>query len=566
MELSHKDATQNVYAYNSKFEEIHISQAESGRKGYLCLGCQREMQAVVNTKPNRISYFRHDHNASKGYPQCSYSDETYRHKLAKVILLKTKRVKVPALYKYPPNGIVGNANLLSESKYICAHSVEPELYFYEDESGIVHWDKNQFVTKNQNLLFKPDVVFFDEHKKPILLIEVIATHKLTEQKILGLKRLGIDTIQITIPKDSPQAIENIFETTSRTKWIYNYEQEITEYFPVPDSSTHGIFSIDEIQREFFEESFKCRTTQINNLIRTVRKCLESQQYRAIADAVESELSRVKINTEEQRESLEQLRDRNRRRIDELREGIRDRITAKYRDRRDRIEGERKSIEEAEKAFNKYYIEENNRYDAEQSSDRTRIENSIFEEFRSETEAVEREENELEERYNRKRTELENSEGVTRQEIERIRELHSSVEQDIGREQEIIKGYEEEKGRIERETANHEQAEITNRFYFEEQQRYGGKLEEKYRGIRFEREERYTKEGSSIEHRFNEVYRDLKMAIERRCFEGDGYTRDFQSVLADLDKVPDFIIARKSLDRYGKALKCFKEGAYKNWHD
>ncbi len=122
---------QNVYAHNIKGEEIHISEAESGKKGYFCMGCKREMQAVKQSKENRRSFFRHDHNALKGEGLCTFSDETYRHQIAKQYLINIKKVKVPAVYKFPPKDFDGIANLISKEKYIEASFVIPELSFYE---------------------------------------------------------------------------------------------------------------------------------------------------------------------------------------------------------------------------------------------------------------------------------------------------------------------------------------------------------------------------------------------------------------------------------------------------
>ena len=154
-----KKEIQNVYANNVRMEEIHISKAESGRKGYFCQGCQKEMQAVISRLPNRISYFRHDYNAIKGLPKCTYSDETYRHKLAKQLLIALKRVKVPALYKYPPKDIGGVPMFLSEPKFIEAEYVRPELYFYENEMGEVRWSRSISSEESKYLLLKPDIVF-----------------------------------------------------------------------------------------------------------------------------------------------------------------------------------------------------------------------------------------------------------------------------------------------------------------------------------------------------------------------------------------------------------------------
>lgn len=88
----------NVYANNVKGKVIHISEACSGRKGYFCLGCERELQAIISKIENRISYVRHDLKAVKNQKKCTYSDETYRHKLAKEILQRIKKIKVPVVY------------------------------------------------------------------------------------------------------------------------------------------------------------------------------------------------------------------------------------------------------------------------------------------------------------------------------------------------------------------------------------------------------------------------------------------------------------------------------------
>ncbi len=76
----------NVYASNVEDKIIHISEARSGKKGYFCLGCSREMQAVKSKIENYRSYFRHDPKGVEPNRKCTYSDETHRHKLAKDIL------------------------------------------------------------------------------------------------------------------------------------------------------------------------------------------------------------------------------------------------------------------------------------------------------------------------------------------------------------------------------------------------------------------------------------------------------------------------------------------------
>ena len=71
---------QNEFAENVKEEVIYILDAESGRKGYFCIGCKTQMQAVRTKIKGRKSYFRHDAtDVKKNQRQCTFSNENYRH-------------------------------------------------------------------------------------------------------------------------------------------------------------------------------------------------------------------------------------------------------------------------------------------------------------------------------------------------------------------------------------------------------------------------------------------------------------------------------------------------------
>ena len=226
---------QNEYAKNVKGEPIFILEAESGRKGYLCIGCGEEMEAVRKIKNiHHKSYFRHCAKDVEIERKCTFSNQDYRHRLAIDILQRTKRIKVPNLYKYAPDG--SQAILLEETQFIEAHSVRAELTFYEDDEAKVHWGKNP-ETDNKNLLIRPDVTFFDIHGKPILLIEIVVSHKLDDEKKAKIKRLGIDTIQITIPKDSPENIANNFLVTKNTKWVFNHVEQNTFFYSIQSFSS-----------------------------------------------------------------------------------------------------------------------------------------------------------------------------------------------------------------------------------------------------------------------------------------------------------------------------------------
>jgi len=322
----------NVYALNLKGDVIHASEASSGRQGYYCLGCKKEMQAVRSKKSDRIDYFRHDSKNVVSESKCTYSDETYRHKLAKEILQRLKRIKVPSVYKYPPKNQEGLANLLEESKYIEAAHVGVELTFYEDESGVIHYGSHKDVD-SRFLIVRPDIIFFNNKKEPILFIEIVVSHGIKSDKLVKLKRLGIDTVQVRIPKDSPESIEKNFHVTDKIKWIYNNVEERTEYVPITTSNSKGVSPIDELQRKLQEESLTCRTAEIGNLIRAIKRCLESKLYRESEDELREQISRTTRNTDTHRSGL-----------DKIREDCRSRVKGRYKTEIDKINSSNLQVE------------------------------------------------------------------------------------------------------------------------------------------------------------------------------------------------------------------------------
>lgn len=553
--MDNQELIQNVYAKNVEQNIIHISDAKSGRQGYFCLGCDRPMQAVKQSKINRISYFRHDHNASAGEAKCTYKDETYRHKIAKEYLINFKKVKVPSLYKYPPKGSEGIANLIFKEKYIEASFVMPELSFYEDKNGEIHFEKNLPRSENNFLLLKPDITFFDANAKPILLIELIATHKLTEEKKLSLKRLGIDTIQITIPKDSPESIEQVFEKTNRTKWIYNYEQENTDYIPISIPDSEGVSSIDENQRKLFEESFKCRVSQIGNLIRSINRCLASEQFGTIAGDFESEISRVTRNTETERDDLEKVRREYPTRIEELRDRIRTKINTRYQVDIDRIHSERARLDAEEQQLQEFIVKEEEEFTAGIEEHRNRVKESISGESGNDRKERERRYTDLEKRYLARRTELirqrtriQDSKGELRDEI-------SKIERDYKREQTTNIEIRAKEYKINDTIAKEERMESQERAAFDGTAERRDSLEGRKSKIRTE-----------IEERIEQLRRGFVAATEGREFETNEYTRRYKETLDELEAVPNYVLARQNYERYNRAWKFFKDGTNEKPHD
>ncbi len=329
---------ENVYALTREGAEIFIGDVVRGRKGYFCLSCKKEMQAVKSEIQGRKQFFRHDPKAYlPGERKCTYSDETYRHKLAKTILQDIKKIKVPALYKYPPLGVKGPILFLSEAKFIEGKSVKLELPFFEDENGHVRWGKEN--VNQRNLLIKPDVTFFNNKGIPILLIEIVATHKITEEKYVKIKRLGFDTVCVSIPKDSPENIKKALLTSQYTQWVYNYEQESATYVSIAETNGDGISSAKQNQSGVFNETISCREFQVSELIRRIRLCLEASEYRNTIEYVRSKISRAENLTEHLEEQRRKLQAR-----------IRAEVEEKYRTRREAIDREKKQFEREQEEF------------------------------------------------------------------------------------------------------------------------------------------------------------------------------------------------------------------------
>lgn len=548
---------QNEYAKNVKAEPIFILEAESGRKGYWCIGCGEEMEAVRKIKNiHHKSYFRHCAKDVEIERKCTFSNQDYRHRLAIDILQRTKRIKVPNLYKYAPDG--SQAILLEETQFIEAHSVRAELTFYEDDEAKVHWGKNPEID-NKNLLIRPDVTFFDIHGKPILLIEIVVSHKLDDEKKAKIKRLGINTIQITIPKDSPENIANNFLVTKNTKWVFNYVEQNTNYFQLSDRNSKAILPIDSIEMGFFRESVTCRANQIRNIIRGIRKCVESQHYDNIERKLESELSRVKDNTERDRERLEQLRIQHRKSVE-----------SRFKKAYDNLEREESEFE--------YTLEDAKR--------------QLYEEYNGEQTNIEGQETNLEGRY------LAKLESIREEQAIIIRELKSRQGAG-GTEEDIRRKFESEEARIidELNSIKRQERDIEGSIQSE------SRFEESFEGqrLQLENEEReFDKEITKFERDEQEEFDRLrkeflsnegttgeftKFAIEERI-RGE-YEREYQQVVERIntrdiqsgdelsDKIKTILELRglfinyndvqKSLERCRNGREIIKNGSYEQWN-
>ncbi len=316
-ENKHKEETQ--FALDRNNQRVYIQDVSEENKGlgpgYYCIGCSRTMVAALPKVYKK--YFRHHIALKDGEKKCTFSNETYRHFLAKTFLKDINKIKVPSVYKFHHKLKEAPAKLISEAKFIEAFRVSIETYIYENESGELIYDESKLEETNQvgnskkSLLIKPDAILFNEQNQPILIVEFVATHKPNQEKLLKIKRLGIDAVQVNVPKSSPEEIKDILFTTKNTKWLFNNEESKTEYDALPKSYTGGIPEIDWEQRKLFEETPACRSAQITNLIHRIGEILESESFTRSEQSIRHELQRVEENTDEHRTRLGDLFDEHR---------------------------------------------------------------------------------------------------------------------------------------------------------------------------------------------------------------------------------------------------------------
>ncbi|MBB4079179.1 hypothetical protein GGR28_001799 [Lewinella aquimaris] len=379
----HRPIDNNVYAYDSSRNPRHISEVDSGKKGYHCMGCSWEM--IARKGAIRDHHFAHAPRNWDDKGACTYSDETYRHKLAKEILQRTKKIRVPAVYVFSDDG--KKAAELCPARTVTSTTVRNEIQFYEDKDGEVKWGRGvNFNTEGVDFIIQPDVTFFNEQGEPILLIELMATHKVDAQKIAKIRRLGLDTVEVRIPKDSPESIEKVFTVTEETEWLYNHQQAEAYANGVhfPQGTDHGIPPVAEFQRAVFQagETYTCRSFQLRDLIRGLRKCVAGERYRAVKQAATGELS----NVEERRAGLGQ-------RLKDHRSAVRDRLQRTHAAKTDRIAAETTTVSRAIEDCERRYRRLENRYrkkreelDAEQA-DYQSADTERVEELRGKVESV-----------------------------------------------------------------------------------------------------------------------------------------------------------------------------------
>ena len=292
--MINQEESESIFTANTaEGEIIFIGQAQSGKNGYFCRSCGFELVAKIGIG-KYVAHFAHAVRDAEQKAQCTFADESHRHKLAKVILQQLKQVKVPDVLVHSPDRNLRDAKRLKAAAIIKAHSVEIELTLRLTPDGILHLGRFNKIEleASGDFYIRPDVTFFDEHRRPILLIELVATHRPDAEKLARLNLIGIDTIQIDLPRHSAQAIEHCFLTTEFTKWLYNHEQANANYADLSQIIGGRVPEFDKVQEQLTREDIRCRTNRIKNLIRGIERYLESESHRQVAQAISAAIERV----------------------------------------------------------------------------------------------------------------------------------------------------------------------------------------------------------------------------------------------------------------------------------
>lgn len=299
-------------ALDSQGNEIQIEDAASGAQGYFCPSCGAEMVAYKKRRRNE-SHFQHRPRFKGEEISCVWANETYRHKVAKQILQRLKCLKVPALYAIRPLDFEGPVDCILPEAFLEVPTVLAERCIFEDEQGKICFARHLEFEEYEGekvMLVKPDITFCDAQHEPVLFVEIYVTHSPDDQKLARLARLRIPTLEIRIPPYHFEAdIQRQFtHSTSHSEWLYHPQQ----YVHSSDDSALGFTGgrgtkVAKHQGRVFGpgESVKCRTFQVEDALRGVRKRLAGTEYaertaavRAQQDELRAEEARITALYEE----------------------------------------------------------------------------------------------------------------------------------------------------------------------------------------------------------------------------------------------------------------------------
>ncbi len=257
-------------------ERVLILDAIKGGTNYVCWGCTGRMVPVID---HATPHFRHHTDDMHLHSDnCKYGEETQLHKLAKEYIQTLKEIKLKK---------IGTLSLEGKSILV-------ERYLYYDDQFRLRI--SHAIPEGQSDVIKPDITIVDSKGVPILLVEIAVSHKLTNDKIKIIKYFGINTIELSIPKDIQQKedIDKIQNSQNQT-WIYHYEGYHIHKSNHPEHIDPTVYSDSEAESEQYEQErpIECTFVEINRLIRQFTKFMGSDDFNRVKDINESRIDSIK---------------------------------------------------------------------------------------------------------------------------------------------------------------------------------------------------------------------------------------------------------------------------------
>ncbi|MEP2669668.1 MAG: hypothetical protein ABJH04_11765, partial [Cyclobacteriaceae bacterium] len=309
---------------------------------------------------------------------------------------------------------------------------------------------------------------------------------------------------------------------------------------------------DELQRKLQEESLACRTAEIGNLIRTIKRCLESKPYRESEEYLRKEISRTARNT-----------DTHRSRLEKIREDCRSRVKGRFKAEIDKIDSGSRQVErEAEQLRQKH------------SSLEIRYHRKRIEIAEKDKELGLRIKAKIERSTGTRETFEERKRQIVRDRGKSIRDFESAKKELESDQEKTLRDIERERTRIEQIITSGEA--ISSKF--EQLEREASNEFKELADSEAEEIERLERDSENeprllelSENRIREEFEELRSRsldkIKRRNGDGNSeLSRGITHLLQTRERLINFEKDNASYKRNREAWDSFNKGAYKNWTD
>ncbi|AEV28695.1 competence protein [Sphaerochaeta pleomorpha str. Grapes] len=189
---------------------IPIERAKPHEKGYVCPGCYSEV--IVKKGEKRIAHFAH-----KAGVTCTTGYQTAMHLLAKELILREKRFRLPDLSeKYAVDGCF--TVFVSNRKVLLSLPLAKTLDL-SDAS---------VVTECKLFDMIPDIVI--DYKGQRLIVEIFVTHKVSAEKVANYQSQKISIIEIDLSKQKILSEDDLkkllCDSTEHKIWLYNRKKDL----------------------------------------------------------------------------------------------------------------------------------------------------------------------------------------------------------------------------------------------------------------------------------------------------------------------------------------------------